>query len=1157
MQGFKSFAKYTELVFGEHYNCVLGPNGSGKSNVLDSLTFVLGKSGSKSMRAEKSANLIYNGGKSKNPHKKGEVSIFFDNKDKTFPTEETEVKITRIIKSNGQSIYKINDQVRTRQQIVDLLGLAKIDPDGYNIILQGDIVRFCDMSTNDRRLLIEEISGISIYEEKKQKALTQLNKVEERLKEAEIILSERQTYLKELKKDRDQALKFKELSDNVKKFKASLCKLHLDKNEKDSTELKEKIDKNTQALQQISEKVEKFKEEISQKKEKIETITKEIEQKGEGDQVSLNREIENIKIEMTKKNSRIETLNTETQKIDQRKQDLEKDQQEVNERIEKITKEKGELNTKKSDLEKERTGITEKIKAFKQKNNVESAEGIEKRIDEIDKRLEELSKEIHILRETQHNALREKDKVDHELSALASAMEKVAQIEKEHKQQMDEVKEKRSEFKKTTLELNKRLDEESHLTAKLNDARNKLHLSREELAKLNARNLSIKEFSLRDTAIKEVLKRKNETPGIYGTVSELGKVDSKYSLALEIAAGSRIKSIVVEDDKIAADQIKFLRANKLGTATFLPLSKIKPKGVDEKAKSLIKAKGSHGVATDLVSYDSKFKKIFSYVFGDTVVVDNLDAMRRLGIGKAKMVTLEGDLADTAGAMRGGFRDKKRTGMGFSEAKLDKDIQSYESNVSELEGSISGFESRRKEIESVITDLRSKKAELEGEIIKAEKSLHLDSSDLSLSQKKSKDLKEKEASLEKEINEIQDTISEKNKELATLKIERGEHRSKIVQLREPTLIAELSTYEEKSRQLTEQIMSTDVQTKNMDVQLKDIFLPQIEKTKSILKQIEKEESVFKKEAEDLTKEVQSTGTELKKKEEEAKAFYAAFKESFHQRSLLSEQISKHESQIAMEMQKSRELEIKNNTLSIKNAEVSATLAGLQEEFSQYGEVELDKEKNEEQLKYQLQRFEKMKEEVGTVNMRALEIYEQIEKEYGKLLEKKDTLGKEKEDVEQMMTQIDAKKKELFMKTYDSVNEEFQKIFLSLSKKGEASLELENKEDPFAEGARIKVRLSGQKFLDIRSLSGGEKTMTALAFIFAIQEHDPASFYILDEVDAALDKHNSEKLAKLIRSYSTKAQYIIISHNDSIISEADSLYGVSMDEHGMSKVVSLKV
>jgi len=225
MQGFKSFAKHTEILFGGNFNCVLGPNGAGKSNVLDALCFVLGKSSSRDMRAEKSANLIYNGGKAKKPAKHGEVSIYFDNTSGVFPTEEKEVKITRIVRESGQSIYKINDKAMARQQITNLLSLAKIDPDGYNIILQGDIVKFVEMHPEERRTLIEDIAGISIYEEKKHKAMLELEKVEQHLRETELILTERGTYLRELKKDRDQALKYKEMNDNIKKNKASFLKI--------------------------------------------------------------------------------------------------------------------------------------------------------------------------------------------------------------------------------------------------------------------------------------------------------------------------------------------------------------------------------------------------------------------------------------------------------------------------------------------------------------------------------------------------------------------------------------------------------------------------------------------------------------------------------------------------------------------------------------------------------------------------------------------------------------------------------------------------------------------------------------------------------------------------------------------------------------------
>ena len=369
MRGFKSFAKHTEMTFGSDFNCVLGPNGSGKSNVLDSLCFVLGKSSAKSMRAEKSANLIYNGGKAKKPAKEGEVSIYFDNTSKRFPTEDAEIKITRIVRQNGQSIYKINDKTRTRQEIIDLLSLANIDPDGYNVILQGDITKFVEMHPVERRTLIEEISGISIYEEKKHKALNQLEKVGERLKEAEIVLAERKTYLKELKKDHDQAKKFQDMGNKISQSKASLLKIKIDKKEKEKSELQSSLEKTKQELNKINEKIEQSKQLNLEKKQEIENISKEIEEKGEVEQVTLNKEIETLKIDLTKKHARTETLSAELTKIEKRRQDLKNSLKETDQKIEELKSKKQEVDKQKQESEKQKQELTDKISIFRDKTN--------------------------------------------------------------------------------------------------------------------------------------------------------------------------------------------------------------------------------------------------------------------------------------------------------------------------------------------------------------------------------------------------------------------------------------------------------------------------------------------------------------------------------------------------------------------------------------------------------------------------------------------------------------------------------------------------------------------------------------------------------------------------------------------------------------------
>ena len=297
--------------------------------------------------------------------------------------------------------------------------------------------------------------------------------------------------------------------------------------------------------------------------------------------------------------------------------------------------------------------------------------------------------------------------------------------------------------------------------------------------------------------------------------------------------------------------------------------------------------------------------------------------------------------------------------------------------------------------------------------------------------------------------------------------------------------------------------------------------------------------------------------LKDKERNEKEFYSNFKNLFNKRNKLSDEIQKKELKSVSEYSRVRAIEDRTNSLNIDRAKICAELEGLNVEYEQFKEIQLRKGVELDKLKEEIRDFEKMMNNLGNVNLRALEIYDEIEREYNSLQDKAATLRLEKEDVLKMINEIEGKKGEMFMKSYSEISRNFERIFSELTDKGTAHLVLDDKDNPFNGGLKIMVRIAKGKYLDIKSLSGGEKTLTALAFIFAIQEYDPGHFYVFDEVDAALDKTNSVKLAKLLAKYSDKAQYIVISHNDNLISEANQLYGVSMTENGISKVISLKV
>ncbi len=1128
---------YDLAVEGQH-NFVANGMFLHNSNVIDGLCFVLGKMSAKGMRVEKSANLIYNGGKKGSPMKEAEVSIVFDNEKKEFPVEADEIKVSRIVRQNGQSIYKINDEVHTRQQVVDLLAIAKIDPDGHNIMLQGDIVHFMEMKTEERRQIIEEISGISVYEDKKQKAINELTKVEERLNEATIIMTEREANLRELKKDRDQALKYKDLEKNIKSNKATFIHMQLEDKKKKVEDVERKIADHQAQQDKFTKKIEEVKKSVADKKKELQDIGKEIEQKGEKDAIAVQKEVEAIRTNLVKHTERLHTCKNEITKVEERKKQLKNGLEDLKKTIEQLEQSRTTINKKIEEAKTKESRLLEDIQRFKEKYGVG---GTTDGLDKIEEKVKKLEEQIQKQTEEQQDALRKKFQLEAEIQQLDEHIGKLTKLGKG----MDIGKHKK-ELEKVSVELQKALEEDSVLATQLREVKEKLQRSQEQMFAMQARESSLKGSLLDDSAVKKILSLNN--PKIYGIVSQLGKVSEKYSRALEVAAGPRIRSIVVEDDKIAAECIAMLKEARAGIATFLPLNKVRARAEG----TPLTGKGVQGSALDLVTYDKKFKDVFSFVFGSTYVVDDVDTARRIGIGKGRMVTLDGDLMEVSGAMIGGFRAKTQ-GMGFQQKEVTEGLGKSQKELEHQEKLKTTLEERRDELEQRIERLRKMKSEMEGEMIKVEASVGSLDVD-KLYQEREKAAKDKVFSL---VDALTKEITEMQEELEGLKKERERFMDGMKGLSNPQVASSLTNMEERRQKTREEVVQFQTEIKNIDMQVSGIYKPEEEKTLKIVKQHDKEIQEFTKEADNLESQLKQQQKALQEQEEKALKFQKEYKNLFLRRNKLSEEISKSEADVTVEDMKIREIQNKINEVNINRAKVVAEKEALEKEYEEFKGVELRQHISLDKLKDEINKFEKHMSDMGNINLRALEVYEGLLKEYDELLKKIDKLKSEKEDVLQMMYEIEGKKKDLFMETYKAIARKFTEIFASLSAKGEALLFLENEEDPLSAGVEIRVRLAGNKFLDIKSLSGGEKTLAALSFIFSIQEHHPASFYLMDEVDAALDKKNSELLSKLIAKYAVNAQYIIISHNDAIISEAEQIYGVSMQTNGISKVVSLKV
>ncbi|MDO8556678.1 MAG: chromosome segregation protein SMC [Nanoarchaeota archaeon] len=1136
LDGFKSFAKPTTLDFGNDFNCFIGANGSGKTNLADSIVFVLGSLSPRLMRADKAASLIFNGGKKGSAMKEAEVSIFFNNAKKVFPVESVEVKVSRIIKMNGNSVYKINDETATRQQVIELLTHANIDADGHNIVLQGDIVHMAEMKPEERRTIIEDIAGISLYDDKKGKAMTELTRVDTKLNEAEIILTERRTYLKELKKDRDQAVKYRELEKDIKSSKATVLHNQIDEKSEKQKEVDAKLQEYADEILKLNKKSDELKASIVQQKDAIALLNKEIEEKGEVEVVQLQKDIEELKTSAARKSERLRTVKHEIERIDERIKQLQVASKDTHTTIVRLELSKKEIEEKLSSLGKREIKLTEEIKEFREKHSVADASGLEK----LEQDVEQCEQDVQDASAAYNQVLQRKFQVDAQVKSAEEKLHQAQELESSA-----EVKQLRHDLKYVASELQKALSEDASCAIQLSKARTTVNETNTELFKVQAKQASVREFAAADVALKRMLSLKK--PGVFGVVTELGQVDARFMLALEVAAGPRIKALVVDSDKTAAECIKVLKEEKLGTCVFVPLNTIKAS-----PKVQMSGQGVVGNAMDLVNFSSQFKDAFSYIFGSTLVVEDVESARRLGVGRHRMVTLEGDLFETSGAIVGGHR-RKSASFAFKEKDADEKLAQLSGEIDQAQKLIHVVEKKRGELEVAISSLREKKAEIEGSLIKLEKTASLLDFDL---------LEEEVSSLKddkvyKEILEVQRKVAEVMDMHEKLKRQRDKAKGNMQDMRNPEVAAGLEKLELGKAKTREELVQLKTELKNIEVQLSNIYLPEREKTVQIVKQQEKEQEQFVVEKELLEKDLKESAGHLKDKEFAEEKFQKNFKGLFVQRNKLSEEIAKKEAAVGHEYGKVREVEQRVNAMNIARAKVIAELEGLKQEFEPFVGVVLRKNVADEVLRAEIKKFEQLMQQMGSVNLRALEIYENIEKEYQELLDKAEKLKVEKDDVLKMMVEIESKKKHMFMKTYREIAKNFENIFLSLSTKGQAFLELENKEDPLAGGLDIKIQMMGSKYLDLRSMSGGEKTLTALAFIFAIQEHHPASFYMLDEVDAALDKSNSELLSKLISKYSKNAQYIVISHNDAVITEANRVFGVTMQENSVSKVVSLKL
>ena len=1178
LKNFKSFANPTVLSFEKGFNTVIGANGSGKSNIFDALCFVLGRMSSKELRTEKLGNLVFNGGKNLKPAKEAEVSIFLSNDNKELlNTDSDEVKITRIVKSDGGSKYLLNDNKVTRTEIVEVLKKAHIDPDGYNIILQGDITRIVNMTVNERRELIEEISNISGYEEQREKSLVKLEKLEVDLKEADLLMEEKTKYLKELKSEKEQAEKFHQTKEDLRFNNLLLIKSKLSKNLSQKTKKDEELLENEKELTTFKEKLAEFENKSKSIEEQISTIEKTIEIKSHEDFISITNKITSLESELVNLREKKGENKKNTDELKSRTDAVKENIVTNKKKLSELELELKELTKKKLELEKELKVHEAEIAELKKGVSSESFA----QIDEIDKEIDEInSKKLSKIHVKQDNSIHI-EKFNAKLEHLENEMKRIEGHNVSNSAQVKELEKNRAELKKLILAVSSTSNKNSESSAKLNTLQKEYNLLMEDHMKLKLKAESSKELISSNKAVDAIMNLKQRDKQIHGTVAELASVPEKYSLAMETISGKNLFNIVVENDSTAVKYIQYLKDNRIGNATFLPLNKVNAKfNLDQ---SVLNKKGVIDYALNLIKFDKRYEHIFHLIFSDTLVIEKIEDAKSIGIGEYKMVTLEGDFVAKTGAMSGGFINRKQSLHAFKDDKSVERLAQMESRISALVSSIEHLREEKETSEREVYELRARKAELEGDISKFEKLLSIEGRDTDIIKKEIEAILSDRYIIESSLKKIDRDLADLDEQLKKLidkkvKLKSGNKDHADV-------LTKLTKLEDARDKLKEKIMKVTTEIDSRNIQINSVYLPEMKNLEKILKEADESFEKMKISLDELNSKIKLSEESLKECKLKEKELSRDYKQYLDKRDALKEERvaleKKYEKEFArFDKLKERSTEIRfalneletilktlNEELDISIKSIRAELIVVSESEENLGADkveslihEVDKTIHEKiidirELQNKVNNLKTKLSSFGSINMKAVQIYDKLNEEFNLLLEKRETLNTDKEEIMKFISEMDEKKRVRFMETFNKLQEQFSKTFSTLSTKGKAELILENEKDIFNTGVEIKVKLSEKNFLDIKSLSGGEKTITAVAFIFAVQEFNPANFYIFDEIDAALDIINSEKLGKLLKSSSDKAQYIVVSHSEHLIQSAEIIYGVTMDTNKISGVLSL--
>lgn len=1151
LDNFKSFGNRKKIMFKNGFTVISGPNGSGKSNIGDSLLFVLGTRSSKTVRADRLGDLVHKASNEKRNRNYCSVTVTLDKDDSDAPEDQRKIVLKRELVADTEgykSNYYLNGGRVRHTDVANLLDSLHIYLDSYSFVLQGDINNIVKMTGFERRKLLESISGIESFDTQIDKAKVEIDAIMENLSRLEVLTEETRKRRDQLEVEKKSAERYLELADRLANLRKTLLNMEIEGLGREQRSYTDNLDKLELEITSINASISELEGQLEKRRAREAELKHKLE-------VSGNSQLNEIREQIDGKRVRIAELGVSIENAKDRAAELKEELEESVDTIKKSKKKIEWLESNRNEngqtLEKIRKDIQERaneLRILKDKSSKSNTQILERqeKIRAKDLEIRNLVSEISALQDSKQGKTSERSQI---ISQLGSIEERKKDLEFNIRDALWRLKDIEKEVggnKRSYEDLNARYYK---LKNRLDDLRKRKDQIQQELNRIGREHAQLQattstKSGIQNRALTTVMnaRNRNSISGIHGTIRELINFDDEFRSAIEASAGSRLNSVVVEDDGVAEECLNLLKTEKSGKLTFLPINKVLPGRPRGKAITVHQSEGSRGYVFEKVSFDQKYQGIIWYAFQDTVIIQDVKTARRYMVG-VRLVTMDGDIFEASGAITGGYMDKTRSAADI-EQKMGKLSTEMRELSLELEGLDSEINSMESEFETVSQQLRetsrdegSRQTEIQQyRKISEEGKGQIDQFNASI-EKLSQGLKISEEGIrhiEHDIKELQDKSETIDSEKTRLFEEIRELSPKYAE-RESALEESLSGLREKETEFSSELSRINADINNINERIQELEVKNSEMTSDISK---------------LQEQKKSTEIEVKVENEELSKLRAVEAEISEKSREIVEALNSNET----EMRKTEErIEINNSNISAKREIILSLQIKIENIESKIVEVKLEMEtvggrvledrKSTPEIKREIEGCNISIAELGPVNQRAIEDYGIVSKDLEALVSEVGNMNSEKADLEALTAKLNEQKTRAFMEMYHAINDNMKIIYREISGGGEALLEMSDESDPLNSEVHIRARPKGTNFSKIEALSGGEKSLTALSFILAVQRINPSPIYYLDEVDMFLDGANAERVGKMFRSNSNTSQVFAVSLRKAMLKYADNVIGVT--------------